>query len=148
MKIIPAVSLIFVFLFAIGAAAQTTVRVFAMSGDPSGFVDEADQSRADSVKDLTKALSKKKTFKVVEGNAEVSLAVAGRTYEMDGSNKINHVGVKLSVGDYSKLIVGSSVGIGGGWGRAAGDAADQIEKWVKANQSNLLHLPVPKPPDK
>ena len=121
------------------------------------FEDQAQKDRLDSAADLTKMLLRhaKKTVLVVETPAEaaVVIEVLGRgpvtldtksIQSTSGGARIEQksdVGyvlrVKLSVGEYSTEIEGSSTGGLKSWTDAAFGAAIKIDTWIKTNRAKL-----------
>lgn len=141
------------------AQGAEPVPVFLTTGATAGGFTDPDKERADSRKDLDEALrSKKKSLRVVATKEEavIMLEVLGRDVREDsgsyskafgGKNEVKNVRVKLTAGEYSAELAGSSAGGGfgggpgrGAWKKAAYKVADQIEKWVEANQAQLAAL--------
>jgi hypothetical protein len=141
------------------ADAQAPVPV-AVIVKTSQFEDQAQKDRVDSAKDLKGQLStKKKTLRLVETatDAAVVIEVLGRGEQAQDTKTVERgilsgrveqrsdtakvLRVKLSVGDYSTDIEGRDeereFKSYTTWGVAAGDAAIQIDKWIKANRAKL-----------
>ena len=148
-----------VLLTPLASAAQTPVPV-AVIVQTSQFEDQAQKDRLDSAKDLKGQLStKKKTLRLVETAADAALVIevlgrgeqaqdtktvqrgvlSGRLEQRSDTAKV--LRVKLSVGDYSTEIEGRDeereFKSYTTWGMAAGDAAIQIDKWIKTNRAKL-----------
>jgi len=127
-----------------------------------GFVDVNSKQRTDSVKDLQRNISKKKTAIVVEDQslADITLEIVGREHIPTGdttsrgfttlswgirhhtettANKLGTVHIALTVGSYSTPINGEcgETQLIGCWGTAAKDAAGKIEKWIKDNHTRI-----------
>lgn len=131
------------------------VNVFLSTGAASSGFTDPDKARGDSTKDLTEALNKKKSINMVATKEEavIVLEVLGRGVREDsggyskafgGKNEVKMVRVKLTVGEFSSELSGESAGGGmsggpgrGAWTKAAYKVADQVDKWVLANQDQL-----------
>lgn len=130
---------------------------------PGGeFEDQALKDRRDSTRDLVKALEgKERTLVLVNDGtaAKVQIEVLGRGVEVrEGashlqqgtlgglqavSDKDKVLRVRLSVGTYETVILGQSKSVDGNdalttWRGAAGDAARQIDDWIKTNRTKLV----------
>jgi hypothetical protein len=135
--------------------AEGPVAVYlTTAASKEGFTDP-DKSRQDSLKDLSEALGKKKSVRLVPTREEavMVLEVLGRGVREDsgsfskafgGKNEVKNVRAKLTVGDFSAELSGESAGGGfgggpgrGAWKKAAYKLADQVEKWVQENQAQL-----------
>ena len=131
----------------------------------AGFVDQDSQRRADTVKDLRKALAKRKALVNVESAdaATVALEVTSSSHEKTGeasattrrgpfgelSSRVSHdeaatVRVMLRVGQSAYETELVQVGDfrdnwrgGGDWTDAANGIARQVEHWVKDNAAQL-----------
>jgi hypothetical protein len=150
-------------LFSITAFGQnlTNINVFVTAAEPEtkgGFVtpDPNPKAKLDSVKDLKKNLVKKVRLVDRQEDADVVLEVLARGGEATGDTTTNRdalgqvhsrqdsvalVRVALIVGDYTTEIDGRSFGPPSGlgaWNRAAIEVADQVDKWIKENQTKLL----------
>jgi len=141
--------------------AGPPVPIFLTTGATAGGFTDPDKERADSRKDLTEALSSKKSIHLVATKEEAVLVleVLGRGVREDsgsfskafgGKNEVKTVNVKLSAGEFSAELSGSSAGGGfsggpgrGAWKKAAYKVADQIEKWVQENAAQIAALPKP-----
>lgn len=142
-------------------AAQSVVKLHL---EPAvavgGFIDAESKRRADSTIDLEKELAKDKTISLTSDHStEVVLRVVSSAEEETGEIKMESrrradflgggyrtesrkeaayvVRVLLSVGTYSREIVGQSKGDIPTWTAAAQDAAKQIRQWVKDNRQQL-----------
>jgi hypothetical protein len=140
-------------LIALPAFAQEPV-IPVYIVQPSGeFEDQALKDRKDSTSDLAAGLRRKeKTLRLVEDpmQAAITLEVLSRGRVETGaltprvfgggvdSERAKRLIVKLSVGSYETEIVGDGgTQTIGAWKEAAGDAARQIDKWIKANRAKL-----------
>lgn len=130
------------------------------SQNQSGFTDEDQIGRDQTVKDLQKQLAKDSEIEIVssEQSADVSLQVALITVRDTGAvirygqndhpQTVHEIVVGLTAGAYSSTFVGASsptrtdlgrwYAIDGTWADAANDAAKQIEKWIKLNHDKLI----------
>jgi hypothetical protein len=137
------------------ATPPDPIRVHLRTGTVGGLVAPGAE---DSTKDLAKALRGRDVLTVVpdEKEADVILQVESRAKEARGQTSpyvsrnsrtgqaitVNRtvescvVYVKLAAGRYEKLVEGT----GDSWSRAAKDAANQAEGWVKLNQERLRKL--------
>jgi hypothetical protein len=135
---------------------------------PSGFVDQRGQSVRDSLQDMKQALSKKRDWiELQEGpeRADVVVRLVSRGIEPTGefeaigthttydrgrtrrlmtrSREIKKYVVRgvLVVDDYKSELAGSVLDtyvLGGPWRTAAGDLANQVEKWIKTNYVKVV----------
>lgn len=126
------------------------VRAFLFTAPVGEFTDEASKARQDAMKDLREALTGKKRIVLVESReqAQIVLEVLGRTRETTGdyrkhdyndrytqSVKAHTVRVKLTAGTYETELVGDTVT--SIKRKAAGEAADRIDDWLKANATKF-----------
>lgn len=145
--------------------AQRPIRIYVVPVvSPSGFTDPALKRRSDSRGDLLKQLRDRRIqiVNTVDG-ADLSLDVLSSADEYTGETEATAVRrpggttsaraervteatvvVKLTSGDYSLDIVGRPVrnplwgSTDGVWTMAARNAADQIKRWVRDNEKQLL----------
>jgi hypothetical protein len=160
---------------AVTLTAENTVRVFVFTqAAESGFVDYESQRRTDSVKDLEKALTKKKRIILVANAnvADVTVEVMGSGAEAMNSvtttttqrrlfgivpvegltsssqrDTSNVLRIKLSVPGtaYSKELMASKSGIGP-WGVLANYFAGFVDKWIKDNGDQIATMQKEAPP--
>jgi hypothetical protein len=160
---------------AVTLTAENTVRVFVFTqAAESGFVDYESQRRTDSVKDLEKALAKKKSIILVANAnvADVTVEVMGSGAEAMGSvtttteqtrlfgilpvdgttsrtsrDITNVLRIKLSVRGttYSKETWAAKSGIGA-WGGLANYFAGFVDKWIKDNGDQIATMQKEAPP--
>lgn len=134
------------------AMAQGPIRVFVTSADAgSGFTSNG---TADSVADLTSALSGKRRLALVTTSNEADVVVSvesrdshfessgvyrykdsrGRSQYYSGLRKERVVYATIVVDDYRHQVHGE----GGTWRVASGNVAGQIDKWVGQNMPRLM----------
>ncbi len=125
---------------------RVAIYVFAQPS-ATGFTDVNQQQRAQSVADLTRELSKKKTLTVVDDpdRADLQIEVLENTLKATGNiqlrgvwstakaERITAVHVALRVANYALEIEGRDKRPK----RAAAAVADHVVKWVKDNRAAL-----------
>lgn len=134
------------------------VRVFVFTAPAEGgFVDADSKAKEDSIKDLSKALLKKKGVELARSleAADLLAEILGRGYEETGGSTIGRsawgalkttpnaaatVRVRFTVGPYSTELVGraGSEQFFSEWSTCAGDIAGQIDKWIDLNYERLM----------
>lgn len=123
--------------------APIAIYVFT-AATSSGFVDADSKQRTNGLRDLIHELKGDKTLHPVESKdaADVILEVLHNRLENSDATIVDaacsmhtgcitHLHVKLTAGDYTAEIVGSTF--------AAHNAAQQIEKWIDENRAKLLN---------
>ncbi|HJZ76443.1 MAG TPA: hypothetical protein VKE51_32130 [Vicinamibacterales bacterium] len=103
------------------------------------------------VKNLKDKLNDEKWARLVDSEdaAVIVLEVLNRHAEWDNGSPWNNVGgysqkhstleVRLTAGSFTAEFsgIGRASGLSSGYGKAAGNVVDELEKWVKANSEKL-----------
>lgn len=155
-----------IMLFAVGVtvAAQTDrIRVhIAKPTSADGFVDDTLKGQQDTVADLTARLGKNKRLQLVEKaeEADVTIAVRGRGRVETGDASSRTVATPLGLATSTtkdeakevaivlcarspqpcqeRVFTARSEQVFGAWKAIAGNLANQIDRWVAANQQALI----------
>lgn len=128
----------------VGPAQPAPVRVYVFTAaDPSGFVDDAQRQRQDSVADVRKALAKRRGIVVVDSREEAQLALEildrgiarGGTYA--GTSQYS-AGLRaaIHVGEYRTEIAASGRPLEA-WRTIAGRLADRLGDWLEENAAQI-----------
>lgn len=122
-------------------AQQDTIKVLCTEGEVDGFVGSG---VSDSTQDLVQAFRDKESFTVVDSveAADIVVIVVAREHLFESSfggnrRNVNVVYAVLRAGEYGVRFQGRSTF---NWRGAAGDVADQVEKWVEENHETLMVL--------
>lgn len=149
----------FAVVLALAAASDPDpIRVWVYAQQPDGgFVDKDSERRADSAKDLKRALEDEDGIELVDDRkrADVLLEVISSAMEATGERigtrvplfgrvssessdevKDKTVRAVIRVGDYEHEVVGKTDGLR--WRDAANDAAKQVKDWVKDNAEMVI----------
>jgi hypothetical protein len=130
-------------------AQSKTIAVFVTSdGAGDGFTDP-NKGNQDTMKDLRDSLKGRKSIAIAQTRevADIVLVVMDREKSQltisgfSGLSRDCVVRVKFIHKDTETMLSGSATsgqfGSGGGWGRAAGKVAKQVEQWIDANKDKL-----------
>ena len=132
------------------ATAQNKIPVFVKAVQAAEGFTDPDKSHTDSVKDVIKSLKDSKVVQLVTSgdDAAIVLEVLDRDmvvsrglFKPQFSQTHTAVTVRIVVGTFSADFTGTSGGALNAYGRAAGNAVDKFEKWVKENRAKLSTTP-------
>lgn len=131
------------------ASAQKTVSIYVTSVGAQNGMTDPNKDNQDTMKDLRDKLKGRKGLALTDSQeaATIVLVVMDREKSQltiggfSGLSRDCVVRVKFLYKDTETMLSGSATsgqfGSGGGWGRAAGKVAKQVEQWVETNREKM-----------